>query len=59
MLGLESTPTNRKNVRRKVEQGLETLFKSRLSWTDAVYNHKSKTTEPTDFGDMRILQQRA
>jgi len=55
MLGLESTPTNRKNVRRKVEQGLETLFKSRLSWTEAVYNHKSKTTEPTDFGDMRII----
>jgi len=31
------------------------LFKSRLSWTEAVYNHKSKTTEPTDFGDMRII----
>jgi len=55
MLGLENTKANRNNVRRKVEQGLETLFKSRLSWTEAVYNHKSKTTEPTDFGDMRII----
>ena len=55
MLGLENTKANRNNVRRKVEQGLETLFKSRLSWTEAVYNHKSKTTEPTDFGDMRVI----
>jgi len=55
MLGLENTKANRNNVRRKVEQGLETLFKSRLSWTEAVYNHKSKTTEPIDFGDMRII----
>lgn len=55
MLGLEDTPTNRKNVRRKVQEGLETLFKSRLSWTETGYDYKKKTTAPIDFGDIRVI----